>query len=110
MQAHLNYIIKCIMRLYNILLKPIVTEKTANMGFKKASYAFQVADSATKIDIKKAIKELYKVDVESVNIVNTREKFKFGKKRGMQLRKRETKKAYLTLKNASDTIDISIVS
>jgi len=98
------------MRLYNILLKPIVTEKTANMGGKKATYAFEVADSATKIDIKKAIKELYKIDVENVNIVNTREKFKYGKKRGMQLRKRETKKAYLTLKNASDVLDISIVS
>lgn len=98
------------MRLYNILLKPIVTEKTANMGGKKATYAFEVADSATKIDIKKAIKELYKIDVENVNIVNTREKFKYGKKRGMQFRKRETKKAYLTLKNASDILDISIVS
>jgi large subunit ribosomal protein L23 len=98
------------MRLYNILLKPIVTEKTANMSVKKPSYAFEVADSATKIDIKKAIKELYKVDVADVNIVNTREKFKFGRKRGMQIRKREMKKAYITLKNAGDTIDASIVS
>ena len=98
------------MRLYNILLKPIVTEKTANMSVKKPSYAFQVSDDATKIDIKKAIKELYKVDVESVNILRTRKKFKFGRTRGMQIRKRETKKAYITLKNPSDTIDASIVS
>lgn len=98
------------MRLYNILLKPIVTEKTANMSVKKSCYAFEVDDSATKIDIKKAVKQIYNVDVESVNIVNTREKFKYRKKRGMQLRKRETKKAYLTLKNTTDTIDASIVS
>lgn len=47
------------MRLYKILQKPLVTEKTANMQFKKPAYAFQVAPSATKIDVKMAIKELY---------------------------------------------------
>lgn len=98
------------MRLYNILLKPLVTEKTSTMSVKKACYAFEVDRSATKIDIKKAVKYIYHVDVESVNIVNTREKFKYGKKRGMQLRKRESKKAYLTLKNATDKIDASILA
>ena len=97
------------MRLYNILLKPIVTEKTANMSVWKASYAFEVLESATKIDIKKAIKELYGIDVASVNILNTRAKFKFGKTRWMQVRKAETKKAYVTLKNASDIIDVTLL-
>jgi len=79
------------------------------MGLVKPRYAFQVAPSATKIDIKMAIKELYGVDVADVNILNTREKFKYGKKRGMQVRKRITKKAYITLKNSKDVIDVTIL-
>lgn len=97
------------MRLYKIIVKPIVTEKTANMGVWKSRYGFEVTSDATKIDIKKAIKELYGVDVAQVNILNTREKFKYGKKRGMQIRKRSAKKAYVTLKNPSDVIDVTLV-
>ena len=97
------------MRLYKILQKPIVTEKTANMQLGKPRYAFIVAPKATKVDIKMAVKELYGVEVADVNVLNTREKFKYGKKRGMQLRKREMKKAYVTLKNASDVIDVTLV-
>lgn len=65
------------MRLYKILVKPIVTEKTANMQLGKPRFAFEVSDDATKIDIKKAVKEIYGVDVADVNILNTREKFKY---------------------------------
>lgn len=97
------------MRLYKILLKPIVTEKTANMGIGKSRYAFEVAPDATKIDVKKAVKELYGVDVADVNMLNTREKFKYGRKRGMQVKRRTSKKAYITLKNASDVIDVTLV-
>ncbi len=96
------------MRLYKILLKPLVTEKTANMQLGKPRYAFVVAPFATKIDIKMAVKELYGVEVADVNILNTRAKFKYGKKRGMQIRKRESKKAYVTLKNANDVLDVTL--
>jgi len=47
------------MRLYRLLKKPIVTEKTSNMSLQKNVYVFEVSLDATKIDIKKAIKELY---------------------------------------------------
>lgn len=97
------------MRLYKILLKPIITEKVANMGLVANRYAFQVSQDATKIDIKKAVSELYGVEVASVNVVSTREKFKYGRKRGMQLRKRAAKKAYITLKDANATIDFTMV-
>lgn len=96
------------MRLYKILQKPLVTEKTANMQLGKPRYAFEVSGDATKIDIKKAIKELYGVDVADVNVLHTREKFKYGRKKGMQIRKRGIKKAYITLKNANDVIDVTI--
>ncbi len=97
------------MRLYKILQKPLVTEKTANMGIVKARYAFEVDPSATKIDVKMAIKELYGVEVADVNILNTRAKFKYGKKKGMQVKRRVTKKAYVTLRNASDVLDVTLV-
>lgn len=97
------------MRLYTILKRPIVTEKTANMQIGKPRYAFEVATDATKIDVKMAVKELYGVEVEQVNMLYTREKFKFGKNRGMQTRRREVKKAYITLKNASDVLDFTLV-
>ena len=70
---------------------------------------FIVSSDATKIDIKKSISVIYGVEVEKVNIVNTREKFKFWKKRGMQLRKRCEKKAYITLKDDKAKIDFSVI-
>jgi len=97
------------MRLYKILVKPIVTEKTATIGMGKPKYGFEVAPDATKIDVKKAIKELYGMEVADVNILNTREKFKYGRKRGMQVKRRSTKKAYVTLKNAKDVLDVTMV-
>ena len=97
------------MRLFKILLKPLVTEKTANMWISAPRYAFEVSPDATKIDVKKAIQELYGVEVASVNMLNTRQKFKYGRKRGMQVKRRETKKAYIALKNAKDVIDVTIV-
>ena len=96
------------MRLFRILRKPITTEKTSNLSLIKNTYVFQVAKDATKIDVKKAVKEIYGVEVESVNVLHTREKFKYGKKKWMQLRKRSTKKAYVTLKDAKAIIDFTI--
>ena len=94
------------MRLYRILKKPIVTEKTSNLEITNNTYVFEVTKDATKIDIKKSILELYGVEVAKVNIVNTRAKFKFGRK-WTQVRKRETKKAYVTLKDVKAKIDFS---
>jgi large subunit ribosomal protein L23 len=69
------------MRIFRILKKPITTEKTSVLEMNNNTYVFEVDSSATKIDIKKSIMELYKVEVASVNVLHTREKFKYGKKR-----------------------------
>lgn len=97
------------MRIFRILKRPITTEKTSVLEMTNNTYVFEVETSATKIDIKKSIMELYKVEVASVNVLHTREKFKYGKKRWMQLRKRSTKKAYVTLKDTKAKIDFSII-
>ena len=51
----------------NILLKPIVTEKMTSQGDKFNRYGFIVAKDANKIEIKKAVEDLYNVTVETVN-------------------------------------------
>ena len=96
------------MRLYRILKKQIVTEKSSTLELANNMYVLEVSNDATKIDIKKAVLELYGLSVSSVNIVNTRMKFKFGKK-GMQIRKRTTKKAYITLADKTAKLDITLV-
>jgi large subunit ribosomal protein L23 len=51
----------------NILLKPIVTEKMTADGEKFNRYGFVVAKTANKLQIKKAVEELYEVTVLDVN-------------------------------------------
>ena len=97
------------MRLFKILKKPITTEKTSFLEINQNTYVFEVSKDATKIDIKKAILELYKVEVASVNVLNTREKFKYWKKRWLVSRKKVSRKAYITLKNNKEKIDFSIL-
>ena len=97
------------MRLYSILKRPITTEKTSALELKGNVYVFEVSSDATKIDIKKAITELYNMEVDSVNVLNTREKFKHWKNRWMTIRKRVMKKAYITLKDKKAKIDFTIL-
>jgi len=65
------------MRLYRILKKPITTEKTSKLELAQNTYVFEVSSDATKIDVKKAALDIYGVEVASVNMLNTREKFKY---------------------------------
>ncbi|OFY68349.1 MAG: 50S ribosomal protein L23 [Bacteroidetes bacterium RBG_19FT_COMBO_42_7] len=72
----------------NILLKPIVTEKMTSQGDKFNRYGFVVARNANKLQIRKAVEELYGVTVDSVNTMryagkvktrNTKSGFLVGK-------------------------------
>lgn len=96
------------MRLFEIVKKPIVTEKSSRSELKNGTYVLEVTSDATKIDIKKAILEIYWAQISSVRVLNTREKFKQGKK-GMVIRKRSSRKAYVTLKDANAKLDFSII-
>ena len=51
----------------NIIIKPILTEKMADLGEKLNRYAFEVKNDANKIQIKKAIESAYGVNVKAVN-------------------------------------------
>jgi large subunit ribosomal protein L23 len=67
---------------YRILMKPLVTEKSVNVGDALNQYVFVVAPNASKNEVRKAVQDLYGVAVRRVNIINVP-----GKKR--QLGQRE---------------------
>ncbi|MBN1338558.1 MAG: 50S ribosomal protein L23 [Bacteroidales bacterium] len=54
----------------NIIIKPVVTEKMTEIGEKLNTYGFIVNKNANKIQIKKAIQDLYGVEVIDVNTMN----------------------------------------
>lgn len=79
---------------FDIILAPIITEKTANME-ADGKYAFKVANKANKTEIKSAIEKKFNVKVEKINIVNSHPKKKrVGKYTGMTSK---YKKAIITL-------------
>jgi large subunit ribosomal protein L23 len=90
----------------SILIKPIVTEKLTGQGDKFNRYGFIVARNANKIQIKKAVEELYGVTVEAVNTMRTAGKVKtrFTKAGILAGKAPSTKKAVVTLA-AGNTID-----
>jgi len=83
----------------DIIIKPIITEKLNTQGEKLNVYGFIVDRKANKLQIKNAIKELYGVNVESVNTVIQRGKKKnrFTKSGFIQGRTNNIKKAYVTV-------------
>lgn len=83
--------------LYSVIKKFIVTNKSTD-GEIRGVYTCVVDDSATKIDIKNAIKSLYGNEVEKVNILKTRPKF-HNTRQGVQRKRGIEKKAMITLKS-----------
>jgi len=83
----------------NILLKPIVTEKMTSQGDKFNRYGFLVDKNANKLQIKKAVEELYSVTVASVNTIRYGGKIKSrNTKSGLLMgRTSAVKKAIITL-------------
>ena len=59
----------------NILIKPIITEKATAQSEDQNVYAFEVARSANKVEIKKAVEEFYGVSVDSVRTAIVPAKF-----------------------------------
>lgn len=80
---------------YDILLKPIFTEKSYNQTTNQNKYYFKVHKDANKVDVKKSIEYIYWITPKSVNIVNVPYK---GRARRSLVR-RAYKKAIITLKD-----------
>ena len=82
-------------KLYSIIRAPRVSEKTARLQEVSNQYVFEVANDATKADIKVAVEKLFAVKVEAVNVVNVKGKNKAFKFR--MGRRADWRKAYVTL-------------
>jgi len=84
--------------IYDILRRPLVTEKSSYQSGSLNQFSFVVTDSATRTQVKDAIETLYDVTVKRVNIINVPAKrARRLRSRRMSIRKQGFKKAIVTL-------------
>lgn len=87
-------------RIYQVLLGPVVSEKATVAADKDGQFVFRVVTTATKLEIKKAVEELFEVKVKGVQTTNVKGKTKrFGRALG---RRNDWKKAYVSLQDGFD--------
>jgi large subunit ribosomal protein L23 len=92
--------------IYDILRRPIITEKSSYQSAVLNQYAFEVNPSATKAQIKEAIETLFDVTVVRVNVMNhPAKRNRRMKNRRLLVRKAGYKKAIVTL-SPGDSIDV----
>ena len=84
--------------IYDILRRPLVTEKSSYQSGTLNQFSFVVVDSVTRTQVKDAIETLYDVNVARVNIINVPAKrARRLRSRRMSIRKQGFKKAIVTL-------------
>ena len=84
--------------IYDVLRRPLVTEKTNQQVYGMNQYSFEVHKDATRTMVKDAVEKLFDVDVERVNIIVTPGKTKRNlHNRRMGVKKPVSKKAIVTL-------------
>jgi len=88
---------------YDVIRKPIITEK-ATMASESGAVVFEVAIGANKPQIKEAVENLFGVKVKAVNTTITKGKVK--RFRGQPGKRKDVKKAYVTLEEGN-TIDVT---
>ena len=90
------------MTAHDIIKRPVVTEQSM-MQMQEKKYTFEVDKRANKIQIRKAVEEIFGVSVKSVNTVNVIGKFKrMGRNEG---KRADWKKAIVTLTENSKSIE-----
>ncbi len=91
--------------LMNIVLAPVISEKSTRLADSERRFVFRVRKNATKSQIKKAVEALFEVEVATVQVLNVHGKKKrFGRHMG---KRPDWKKAYIRLKPGHD-IDLSV--
>ncbi|MCX6248767.1 MAG: 50S ribosomal protein L23 [Bacteroidetes bacterium] len=90
----------------NVILKPIITEKMTQMGEKLNRYGFKVDKRANKLQIRKAIKDIYGVEVADINtmVYRGKSKTRYSKSGFISGKSNNYKKAIVTLAKG-ETID-----
>ena len=90
-------------RMYNIILAPVITEKST-LGGEHSQMTFKVAQDATKPEVKQAVEALFDVKVKAVNTLNQKGKVK--RFRGRLGKRNDVKKAIVTLEEGQ-MIDVT---
>jgi large subunit ribosomal protein L23 len=92
--------------IYDVLRRPLVTEKTNYLNSNLHQYVFEVTEGATKTLVKDAVETLFDVDVVRVNVINVPPKrTRRWRNRRLMVRRSGYKKAVVTLA-PGDTIDV----
>lgn len=92
--------------IYDVLLRPIITEKSSYQYSDLHQYVFEVAPDATKAMVQEAVELIFDVEVLKVNVINVPAKrTRRAQSRRMVIRKPGYKKAIVTL-HPDDTIDV----
>jgi len=95
------------MKLSEVLVRPVITEKVNRQMEKSGRYTFVVGKGANKLEIKKAVEEFYGVKVNEVNtiVVPAKNKTRYTKAGFLSGRKPSYKKAVVTLADG-ESIDL----
>ena len=91
------------LHLYDKILFPMITEKSTNMS-EQNKIVFKVPKKANKINLKKNIEKIFKVNITKINIVNKQNRTKIT--RGKKVKVQGYKKAIITLKKGQ-SIDLT---
>lgn len=91
-------------RMYQIVRRPHVSEKTALLQADSNQYVFEVRGDASKNEIKRAVENLFEVDVEQVRVLNVKGKQKSF--RMMAGRQKGWKKAYVRIKSGQSIEEV----
>ena len=87
-------------RMHQILLRPVISEKSTNAAEANRQVVFEVLENATKAEVREAVEKLFNVSVIAVQVLNVRGKIKrFGKTPG---KRNNWKKAYVRLAVGDD--------
>jgi large subunit ribosomal protein L23 len=87
--------------IYDVLRRPLVTEKSNYQSNKLHQYSFEVISEATRTLVKDAVETLFDVTVLRVNIINTAGKRSRRRNRRLMIREAGFKKAIVTLAEGS---------
>ena len=89
--------------LYDKIISPMVTEKSTNLS-EQNKVVFKVPAAADKVNVKKNIEKIFKVNVTKINIINKQKRTKLT--RGKKIKVSGFKKAIITLKKGQ-SIDLT---
>ncbi len=89
---------------HRVLIRPVVSEKSYAL-MENNVYVFVVDPSATKVDVRRAVEEAFRVRVDRVNTLNRKGKVRRNRRTNTLGRRSDTKRAIVTL-HEGDSIDL----